>query len=126
MLRATHSVLKSGAPNCFYVITNSEHLTDVDRGRLAERDGNEHVESPVPYDVLMREAGFVHVQLTDVTSAYLETLKRWNQAWEAGADALIDLVGKEDYSRRMRNRTLDIANAEDGIVRRYRVYGTKP
>lgn len=80
----------------------------------------------MPYDVLMNEAGFVDIQLTDLTSAYLETLKGWKQAGEADADALIDLVGEEDYSRRMHNRTLDIANAEDRIVRRYRVYGTRP
>lgn len=126
MLRATYLVLKPGAANCFYVITNTQDLTEADRERLAERDGNEHVESPVPYDALMHEASFVDIQLTDLTSAYLETLKRWKQAWEADSDALIDLVGEEEYSRRMHNRTLDIANAEDGRVRRYRVYGTKP
>lgn len=126
MLRATYSVLKRGASNCFYVITNAEDLTDVDRGRLLDRNGNEHVESPAPYDVLMRKVGFVNIQLTNVTSAYIETLKEWKQAWEADAPGLIDLVGEEDYSLRMHNRTLDIANAEDGIVRRYQVYGTKP
>lgn len=126
MLRATYLVLKSGAPNCFYVITSAQDLTEADRERLRERDGNEHVESPVPYDVLLHEAGFVDIQLMDLTSAYIATLEGWKQAWEADADALIDLLGEEEFSRRMHNRTLDIANAEDGIVRRYRVYGTKP
>lgn len=126
MLRATYSVLKPEARNCFYVITNAQELTDEERERLAERDGNEHVESPVPYDALMQEAGFVDIQVTDLTSAYLETLKRWKQAWEADADALIELVGEEDFLRRMHNRKVDIANVEDGIVRRCQVYGIRP
>lgn len=126
MLRATDSVLKPGAPNCFYVITTAGNLTDADRDRLAKREGNEHVESPVPYNVLMERAGFADIELTDVTIQYVETLKGWKRAWEADAAALIELVGEEEFARRLHNRTLDIANAEDGLVRRYRVFGTKP
>lgn len=126
MLRATHSVLKPEAPNCFYVITDAGNLTDADRERLAKREGNEHVESPGPYNVLMEQAGFADIELTDATLQYVETLREWKQAWEADAEALIGLVGEEEFARRLHNRTLDIANAEDGLVRRYRVYGTKP
>lgn len=126
MLRATHSVLKPGAPNCFYVITNARALTDADRERMRERDGNEHLESAVPYDVLMDQAGFADIELTDVTSQYIETLEEWKQAWQADAEALIGLLGEEELARRMHNRTLDIAHAEEGLVRRYRVCGTKP
>lgn len=126
MLRATYSVLKQGAPNCFYVITNAGNLTDADRQRLAKRDGNEHVETPEPYDLLMREAGYVGIQLTDVTAPYIDTIKAWKRAWETDADALIELIGDEEFTRRIHNRDLDIANAEDGLVRRYRAYGTKP
>jgi acyl-coenzyme A synthetase/AMP-(fatty) acid ligase len=60
---------------CFYVIANAADLTAADRERLAQRDGNEHVESPVPYDMLKEEAGFVDIELTDVTSHYATTLR---------------------------------------------------
>ena len=125
-MRATCSVLKPGATNCFYVITTADDLTDKDRERLAQRDGNEHVESRVPYDVLMEKAGFVDVDLTDVTSQYAKTLKGWKIEWEADAGAFIGLVGEKDFARRIRNRDLDIANTADGLLRRYRVYGVKP
>jgi len=125
-MRAIRSVLKLGAANCFYVITNADDLTDSDRDRLAQRDGNEHVESRVPYDVLMEEAGFVDVELTDVTSQYSETLRAWKREREANADAFIELVGEEEFARRIRNHDLDIASAADGLLRRYRVYGVKP
>lgn len=125
-MRATISVLKPGAPNCFYVITSAENLTDADRARLAQRDGNEHIESPVRYDVMMEEDGFTDVELVDVTPQYSETLKAWKREWEADADAIIELIGGEEFARRMRNRSLDIAHAADGLLFRYRVFGIKP
>ena len=125
-MRATLSVLRPGAPNCFYVIASAENLTDKDREQLAERDGNEHVESQMPYDMLMEQAGFVDVELTDVTSQYAETLMGWKREWEAEADAFIDLVGQKEFIRRVHNRDLDIAAVFDGLLSRYRVYGVKP
>ena len=122
-MRATRSVLKSGAANCFYVITTADDLTNTDRERLAQRDGNEHVESLVPYHMLMEEAGFVDVELADVTSQYLKTLKGWKGEWEAAADAFTELFGEEEFARRLRNRNLDIASTADGLLHRYRVYG---
>ena len=125
-MRAAQSVLKPGAPNCFYVITSAEDLTDEDRERLAQRDGNDHVESRVPYDVLMEKAGFIDIDLTDVTSQYAKTQLGWKREWEADADLFIELVGQEEFERRMRNRNLDIASTADGLLHRYRVYGVKP
>lgn len=125
-MRATRSVLKPGAPNCFYVITTAEDLTDAGRQRLAQRDGNEHLESPMRYDEMMQEAGFVDVELIDVTTQYSQTLMGWKHEWEAEADAIMELVGEKEFERRMRNRSLDIANAADGLLLRYRVFGIKP
>lgn len=125
MLRATHSVLKPGAPTCFYVIANAIDLTDAGRKRIRERDGNDHLETPVPYEVLMQQAGFARIELADITSRYIETIRAWKEAWEDDADALIELVGEDEFARRLHNRRLDIANAEDGLTRRYRVSGTK-
>ena len=125
-MRATHSVLKPGAANCFYVITTAENLSAAERERLARRDGNEHVESLVPYDVLMEEAGFIDVELTDVTSQYAKTLIEWKREWEGDADAFIELVGEQEFVRRINNRNLDIVNTADGLLQRYQVYGVKP
>ncbi len=125
MLRATHSVLKSGAGNCFYVISTKPGLTDADRRRLAKREGNEHVESPVPYGQLMRETGFIDVEVSDVTPDYIVTIRAWKSEWEADSDPLIELFGEEEFSRRIHNRILDISNAEDGLVQRFRAFGVK-
>ncbi len=125
MLRATNSVLRSGARNCFYVISTREGLTDADRRRLAEREGNEHVETPRPYERLMELAGFVDIEVSDVTPEYIETIASWKREWEAEAEALTELLGQEEFARRIHNRVLDIANAEDGLMHRVRVLGAK-
>lgn len=126
MLRAIRSALKPEARICFYVIATAAGLTDAERRRLAQRDGNDHVESPVPYQQLMDQAGFVDVEVRDVTGAFLETLRSWKREWQAEADPLIDLFGEEEFTRKIRNRTLDIGSTEDGLLYRYRVFGVRP
>lgn len=124
-MRATHLVLKSGAGHCFFVISTKPDLTDAERLRLERREGNEHVESSVPYGQLMHEAGFKGVEVSDVTPEYIVTIRAWKNEWEADSDALIELVGEEEYERRIRNRILDISNAEDGLLQRFRIFGAK-
>ena len=108
------------------MITTPEHLTDADRQMIERRDGNDFVESDVPYDKLMRTAGFVDVEMVDVTPGFLETLRSWKQAWLEDSDALTELLGEEDFERRLVNRSYDIENAEAGLNPRYRCFGVKP
>lgn len=125
-MRAIRSVLKPGGRHCFYVIATRSDLTDAGRRRLAKRDGNEHVESQTPYDELMESAGFTDIAVNDVSDAFLETQRCWSQEWESDARALIDLLGEDEFSRRIRNRRLDIASVEDGLLLRLRVTGSRP
>lgn len=125
-MRAINSVLKPKGRHCFYVITTPQDLTDADRRRLALRDGNDYVESAVPYDSMMRTAGFVDVELTDVTAQFAETLQAWKREWLAEADALVRLLGEEEFNRRITNRTYDIENVDAGLNMRLRCFGVKP
>lgn len=125
MLRASHLALKPHAPTCFFVIATATDLTSAGRARINEREGNDHLESPQPYGSLMEHAGFVDASVVDVTSQYIETIRGWKSAWEDDAEALTELVGEEEYDRRLLDRGFDIANAEDGLTVRYRVSGTK-
>ena len=126
VMRAINSALKPGGRHCFYVITTPEHLTDADRQMIERRDGNDFVESDVPYVKLLRTAGFVDVEMVDVTPGFLETLRAWKQAWLEDSDVLAELLGEEDFERRLINRTYDIENTEAGLNPRYRCFGVKP
>ena len=126
MLRAVHQVLRPGAPFCYFVIANNSPLTDADRALLAQRQGNDYVETPAPYDRMMEEAGYVDVELLDVTPQYAETTIKWKRAWEEDAESFIQLVGEDEYLRKIHDRELDLAFIEQGLLSRYRVYGAKP
>lgn len=125
MLRATYRALKPGGRICYYVIATKEDLSSTDRARIAKREGNEYVESATPYRRLMAQAGFVDIEVTDVSGEYLATMAAWKREWEAEADSLIELLGGEEFSRRIHNRVLDLANAEAGLLKRFQVFGVK-
>lgn len=124
-MRATHRVLKPDARHCFYVIVGAEDLTQADRERMAEREGNEFVGSALPYETLMSRAGFTDVEVTDVTAEFARILIEFKRSWEADAKAFVELVGPQEYERKLRNRNLDIEHVEDGLLRRLRVIGAK-
>lgn len=123
MLRALHSALKPDGRLGLYVIATSEAITETDRALLARRDGNDHVEAPLPYDEMLSQAGFVDIDLTDVSAEFVNTLAGWKREWEAEADSLIEVFGEAEFTRKLENRRLDIAHTEAGLLRRYRVYG---
>lgn len=125
MLRATYQALKPGGRNCYYVIATKDGLLSVDRAQIAKRDGNEYVESPAPYGRLMEEAGFEDIEVFDVSKEFLETIAAWKREWEAESDSLIELLGEEEFSRKIHNRELDLASAEAGLLKRFRVFGRK-
>lgn len=125
MLRATHRVLRPQGRLCFFVIVNPAPLTDAQRARLAERDGNEHVESKLAYEEMLTASGFGDVEVLDMTAEYIETIKAWKAAWEGESADLIELLGEEEFSHRLHNRDLDIANAEDGLLCRVRCTAVK-
>ena len=125
MLRATYRALKPGGRNCFFVIATKVDLSHSDRAKIRKRDGNEHVESPAPYGRLMEEAGFADLEVLDVSKEFLGTIAAWKREWEAEADSLIELLGEEEFSQKIHNRELDLASAEAGLLKRFRVFGVK-
>lgn len=125
-MRAIYSTLKPRGRHCYFVIGTDGALSDRERERLALRDGNDYVESPIPYDTLMEQAGFVDFSMIDVSAEYAETLRAWKRAMLADADAFKDLLGEEQFERRLQNRTYDIEHVEDGLTRRWRCSGAKP
>ena len=125
MLRATHSALKSGGRLGFYVIAAAEGIDETGRELLARRDGNDHVEAPSPYGTLLSHAGFGDIEVIDVTEDFAETVRAWKEAWEAEAPSLIEVFGEAEFARKIENRSYDIAHIEQGLLRRFGVFGVK-
>jgi len=125
VLRAIRAALRPGGRLGFYVIATAEGITDTDRALLARRDGNDHVEAAFPYDRMLSETGFGDVEVTDVTTAFAETLEAWKREWEAEAVSLAAVFGEAEFLRKLENRSLDIEHTRTGLLRRFRVLAVK-
>jgi len=125
VLRAVAGVLKSGGRHIFYVIDLKAGITDQERTR-AIRDGNDYVDAGSGYEVLMDKAGFVDIDLVDMSENYLTTLEGWVQTWKDDSASLIELFGADEYNDRMRKRQVDITAVREGLLKRHLVSGTKP
>ena len=125
MLRAVEAALKPNGRHVFYAVTLTAGISDEERDR-AIRLGNEHVDAGPGYAVLMGQAGFDQVEVTEVSDGYLVTMERWTRAWQDDSVALSELVGDEEYQARMERQAVDIAAVEEGLLKRYLVSGVKP
>jgi hypothetical protein len=108
----------------FYAITLASGLSAEER-RRAIRDGNEHVGADPGYENLMTQAGFVNIEIVDVTDSYRVAMEAWANAWAADSDALMTLLGHQEYELRKELREVDIAAVRDKLLMRYRVSGVK-
>jgi len=74
----------------------------------------------------MDRAGFVDIDLVDMSENYLTTLEGWVQTWKDDSASLIELFGADEYNDRMRKRQVDITAVREGLLKRHLVSGTKP
>ena len=124
MLRASHRVLKPGGTTTFAVIAIGDDLNGEKREE-GIASGPPHVDADLTYPDLMRAAGFEHVEATDLTTEYLETLKAWRDEWVTESVELKLIVGEDDYHERQANRMRAIRAAQNGLLRRYLITGVR-
>jgi hypothetical protein len=96
-------------------LTESAHRRAVHLGPRA-------IASTRPLDALMSSAGFVDVEVTDVTQDFLDTARGWNREFGRHERELRDTLGDEldEIQSHCRAR---IRGAEEGLLRRVLVSG---
>lgn len=124
MLREMHRVLKPGGVLSFLTITLTEGLTPEQRQRGMELGEPEDDAGP-GFSVLVPEAGFVDVDIEDVTEEYSGTLQRLLYAYVDESADLIDLLGEEDFEERLARRRRYIQAVGEGLHSRYWVTARK-
>ena len=117
MLRACRRVLKPGGRIAYFNIFIAEHLPDETRRRIAKA-GNPSVYSRSEQLGLLRSAGFVNIEATDVTDEYLRVQRAVYEANERHARALRRVQGRGVFEERQRNRSRTLENIEAGVLRR--------
>ncbi|MDQ3986361.1 MAG: hypothetical protein M3280_07680 [Actinomycetota bacterium] len=117
-------MLKPSGRTAFHTIVVSTGLTK-SAHRVAVRLGPRAVASTRPVDVLMAAAGFGDVEVTDLTEAFIETVRAWLVEYDSHEGELRVLLGDEWKERQSHRRDL-IRGAEEGLLRRILVTGIAP
>ncbi|MCA1693790.1 MAG: hypothetical protein LC749_03165 [Actinobacteria bacterium] len=121
-MRACRRLLRQNGAIAYATIVTSSGL-DRKHHREALRLGPPAVEARAPDDVLMQKAGFVDVQITDVTSEFLDTARSWRGEFSRHESAVKAVVGEAEWEERQASRAGIIKGIEDGLLRRTLVSG---
>jgi hypothetical protein len=81
------------------------------------RLGPRAITSTRPVDELTTAAGFVEVDATDVTDAFLVTARAWLSEWSKHEAELRPILGAELDERRSHREDL-ISGVEEGLLKR--------
>lgn len=96
-----------------------------ERHRRAVRWGPRAVASTRPIDALVAAAGFVDVEVIDVSEEFHSAAIGWVAGWARHEDEVRPLLG-ELFDERMTHYKEMIAGAEQGLLRRLLLIATAP
>lgn len=102
----------------FTTIVPAPGLSRTDRRHVAQV-GPSDVLVRTSYPSLLGSAGFVNVIADDVTAAYRSTLVAWLHETERRADAVIAVVGPDEFAERQHRRTGALAAVDAGVLQRW-------
>lgn len=117
VLRECRRVARHGAKMVFSVIAPAPSLSP-GRHRLAVEAGPPHVDAPADYAVLLRDANWLLLDRIDATDQFMRALRIRNEAMDAVKDALIELLGSDEYDMRRQNRHDTMSAVADGLLKR--------
>jgi len=117
-------MLRPAGRTAFTTIVIPEGLTKSDHRRAA-RMGPRAVTTTRPIEALTRAAGFVDVEVTDVTPAFITTVQASFSAFAERDGELRPLLGNE-YDERQKGRREMIEAARGGLLQRLLISGTTP
>jgi len=125
VLRALRRLLRPGGRIAFTTIHGSPGLTDAAR-RRAHRSGPRAVATRSDQAHLLWSAGFVDVDEVDLTAAFATTARAWLTEAETHAEALAAVEAPGAFEERQRERRVQLAAIDDGLLRRSLFSATRP
>ena len=117
VLEECRRVARSNARMAFSVIAPAHSLSSEDRRRVLET-GPPYVEAPDDYAVLLRAAGWHMVERIDVTNEFMRSIELRDAAMESTKDAVVALLGIEEFDTRAQRRQATRSAVADGLLRR--------
>ena len=125
MLRALQRLLRPSGRIAYTTIHVPPNLPPAAR-RRARRAGPRAVASRSGQAQLLRSAGFVEIDVLDVTDEFAATARGWLEEADRHADALASLEAPGRFAQRQRERRMLLAAIEDGLLRRGLFSAVKP
>ena len=117
VLEECRRVARSNARMAFSVIAPAHSLSSEDRRRVLET-GPPYVEAPDDYAALLRVANWRILDRIDVTNEFLRSIELRNAAMEATKDAVVALLGIEEFQTRAQRRQATRSAVADGLLKR--------
>lgn len=117
VLKSCREVVSADGKMVFSVILTSPGLSPADY-RRAVACGPSFVAAPAEYPDLIDESGWKLVEQCDLSASFLDTLKLMRGNELRHADALEDLLGREETIRRLTRNESSIYGIEQGLIRR--------
>lgn len=125
MLRACRRVLKPGGRIAYYTIFISHEIPEDARRRIGKvaRPG---LYTRAEQQGLLRSAGFVNIEETDVTDEYLHVERALHEANERHARSLRKSLGEAKFEEAQSNRKAALLGIEGGVLRRSLFVAERP
>jgi hypothetical protein len=118
-------LLRPGGRIAYTTIFVAPGLTAA-RRRRARRSGPRAVASRSDQLRLLASAGFVDVDMVDVTAEFATTARAWLAGSEAHAAELSALDSPAAFEERQRERRAQLRAVDDGLLRRGLFSATRP
>jgi 2-polyprenyl-3-methyl-5-hydroxy-6-metoxy-1,4-benzoquinol methylase len=125
VLRACRRLLRPGGRTAYFTIFTTPGLSKRDH-RRAVRRGPRAVGSRREQAQLLEAAGFVQVVMTDATSDFLDTARRWLRHASRLEGGLRATLGDALFDEQQVDRKEMIAALEEGLLSRALFVGTRP
>lgn len=125
MLRACRRILRPGGRTAFLVIEPTPGL-DARQRRRASRIGPFAVAVRTSYTSMLSTAGFVDIGRRDLTTAYRRTQQDWIDAYLRRRSALTEVLGREGFDERHRERQATVRGIDEGLLSRCLYTAARP
>ena len=125
MLRALRRLLRPGGRIAYTTIFVAPELSPAER-RRAQRSGPRAVASRSDQLQLLTSAGYVDVEMIDLSAEFATTARAWLEGWEANAEELSALDSPGAFAQRQHERQVQQRAIDDGLLRRGLFSATSP
>ena len=101
----------------FTTIALAPDLAAAER-RIAMESGPRFMDSEEDYAALLARSGWFLQERIDLTAAYLSSMRSELDGMKARTDALVQVFGRDEFTRRVERQQAAVAAIDAGFVRR--------